>query len=140
MIKGRLNKKGYMLSLEAIIGVLILFLFFYYVAPQKVPATEPKNIELIQNAILNEVATNLALRNAVLASQMDYQPIRDAIDAFLKNRYNYYFVIKNTDEFPSSVDLSVPPKNKQVYAKSIVISATSDNIGPKAFYLYLWEK
>src|SRR3989344_8712016 len=107
MIKGRLNKKGYMLSLEAIIGVLILFLFFYYIAPQKVPATEPKNIELIQNAILNEVATNLALRNAVLASQMDYQPIRDAIDAFLKNRYNYYFVIKNTDEFPSSVDLSV---------------------------------
>lgn len=136
-----LNKKGYMLSIEAVLGILILFLFIYYIVPQRVAEVEPKNIELIQNAVLDEVSTNLALREDILDGQSDHQLIIEALNNLLASRYNYLFIIKNTGEFPSSlIDLAILPTDKQVYAKSIVVSATIENIGPKTFYFYLWEK
>ena len=63
-----MNKKAYLKTIEAIIAVVIILIFIFTVIPrERVPeASVPKNIEILQETITNEIENNEEYRQEII--------------------------------------------------------------------------
>ncbi|MBU0963406.1 MAG: hypothetical protein KKD48_05885 [Nanoarchaeota archaeon] len=160
-----MDNKGFVRTLEAVIAIVVIFIFIFTVLPsQKIEQKVPNNIKLIQDKVVNEIESNESLRKNVLtypSSSDAYYPAdltaleRDSkrieLNSFIENSFGQIRTIDfnftvcnelNQDCMPDFINkdpncgICYPLPNKQVYAKSIMISnATASRI----FRLYLWE-
>ncbi|MDD5650986.1 MAG: hypothetical protein PHF86_11310 [Candidatus Nanoarchaeia archaeon] len=154
-----MNKKGFVKIIEAVIAIIIIFIFMFTILPQgnKVEKV-PENIKLFQEKILDEIESNETLRQEVLEYPVSVSTLQIIsyrnninIDKFIKNNlyptleYNYTVCTDNNEVLICNPDfLNLPteyenmklPTNKAVYAKSrIIANSTQTN----TFKLYVWE-
>lgn len=134
-------KKGYLRTIEAVIAVVLIFIFLISVMPrQKNTITTPEEIETLQDKIAGEVENNPELRNYVLTG--DYT----SLESFIKEKipadrmdFNFNICDFNSNLVvcsPTNEDLGLPT-NKDVYARSIMISSSTSR---KIFRLFIWYK
>jgi hypothetical protein len=139
-----MNKKGYAKTVEAIIAVVIIFIFLIgvVVKNQKAEPDVPKDIELLQNVILNEIENNESLRDYTLGSStkdLEYLNnfINNSIGITNTNTDFNISIVNLTQEIPINIGL---PNKKTVYARSLIISSNFTTDDSRLLMLYLWYK
>lgn len=137
------NKKGYIRTLEAIIAMVLLFLFILTVLPKPETPVEPKNVDYIEESILLEIESNDVLRQEVL----NYVPGSQTpnLNSFVEDTtkrlpFDHAFLIKNAGNYPSQEDLEIlipSVSDRNLYLRTKIIGSGTTS---KVIYLYLWEK
>ena len=63
-----MNNKGFLRILEAVIAIIIIFMFTYYITPKDTEKidVEGEKIKLLQKTILNEISYNENFRDCIL--------------------------------------------------------------------------
>ena len=129
------NKKAYIRTLEAVVAILILYLVMTSVLSKNktTTASVPKDIELTQSLILDEIENNDYYRSCVLMK--DYFCLGDFINNTLKARYSYNLTLCTKDNcmYPET-------PSKEIYAKSIIISSNITRYNTTSVNLFLWRK
>lgn len=159
-----MNKKGFVKIIEAVIAIVIVFIFIFTILPKENKVEKiPENIRLFQEKILGEIESNEVLRKEVLdykifndagndrnSQILTYRKDKPAIDEFIRKNiyptldYNYTICADKTGSLvcnPDFVNLpndlkNIELPNKAIYAKSkIIANSTQTN----TFKLYVWE-
>jgi hypothetical protein len=161
-----MNKKGFVKILEAVIAIIIIFIFIFTILPRESKVEKiPENVRLFQERILSEIESNESLRQDVLKYKifkdeqiktinteiLSYRKDKPAIDKFIRSNlyptldYNYTVCVDSGDSLvcnPDFVNLGndlkniALPTNKAVYAKSRIIANSTQT---NTFKLYVWE-
>ena len=163
-----MNKKGFMVTIEAVIAIVIVLIFMLTtLLPKTQEVKIPENIKLSQERIMQEIESREDLRQSVLGypifdnviqhndqalTYLESSSQRQQLNSFIKGslnnpllNFNYTVCLAdNTKCRPEFVDkisqesksIYIGLPNKQIYAKSIMISSSD---GSRIFRLYLWE-
>ena len=143
-------KKGYLMTLEAIIAVVIIFLFIYSVMNiNQRGISKEENVKEKMDFILKGISLNEEYRECIVKGQIDDTEkecekqigeefvkagIRGFIEETLPDVYDYKLCIGNCN-------VGV---EKNIYVSSIFVSAVLDlkdkNKLYKEVYLYVWEE
>ncbi|MBS3155175.1 hypothetical protein J4404_01615 [Candidatus Woesearchaeota archaeon] len=156
----KMNKKGFMVTIEAVIAIVIVLIFMLTtLLPKTQEVKIPENIKLSQERIMQEIESREDLRQSVLnypipifnyrLDLLEISQQRTQLTSFIKSSlnnplidFNYTICSEtNTNCVPEFIDKSAQGlyaelPNKQIYAKSIMISSSD---GSRIFRLYLWE-
>jgi len=62
-----MDKQGFIKTIEAIIAVLIIFIFIYYITPKVNNSADIENIKLIQTEVLKGISENEGFRDCITA-------------------------------------------------------------------------
>ena len=139
-------KKGYLMTLEAIIAVVIIFLFIYSVMNiNQRGISKEENVKEKMDFILKGISLNEEYRECIVKGQIDDTEkecekqigeefvkagIRGFIEETLPDVYDYKLCIGNCN-------VGV---EKNIYVSSIFVSAVLDEKNEKEVYLHVWER
>ncbi|MBI2670870.1 hypothetical protein HYX18_02745 [Candidatus Woesearchaeota archaeon] len=129
------DKKAYIKTLEAIVAILLIYLFIAYLLKDNKPkqATAPIDIKLTQESILKEIQSSNYYRNCVLINNSTC--VNDLINSTIANKYNYAFSLCTK----SQCYIPITPA-KDVYLSSVIISANITDYSTTSINLYVWRK
>jgi len=141
-------KKGYVRTLEAILGIIILLVFVYGVLPRFTFNEDPSEVQLIKDSILTEVREDQIFRDEILLAA-DNTFLIDSSNTDLSNfvaeiinldMYDFIVGMNDAEDF-TIPDISNSPKllpeDKDIFSDSILIS--EDPANAKIFTIYFWE-
>ncbi len=137
-----MTKKGYIRTLEAVVAILIIFLFIYTILPrqQQQEIVQPDEIRLLQQAVLREIESNATFRQYVLSNADGND---DRLDSYAENvlvlvgKYGHNISIQDADN--SIVQPASLPSDRNIYADSLVIGSNLNSYNPKIVTFYVWE-
>ncbi len=140
-----MDKSGFLKTLEAIIGIILLLIVIYTIIPRYV---EPKpdvslSVQDAQRFIVNDISENESLRTLILTSEDDAliaSEVENAIKAHMIP--NYDFVCAICPQTGSCIQLS--PIDKRVYMSDVFIASsiglTLATQNPKIVRFWMWTK
>ncbi|MDD5133595.1 MAG: hypothetical protein PHD81_00460 [Candidatus Nanoarchaeia archaeon] len=144
-----MNKKAYIRTVEAVIAILLTFIFIMTILTPKESQKE-NTLSSIQKNTLKIIELNSSLRKNVLESQLGvpfnptdpnriqlYNTIKDNTKKFVTLDFNFTVCDQKNTNCNPNIKNDFIPKNKDVYAKSIMMSSLDKT---RIFRLYLWEK
>ena len=139
-------KKGYLMTLEAIIAVVIIFLFIYSVMNvSQRGISKEENVKEKMDFILKGISLNEEYRECIVKGRVDKTGkecekqisekfvkagIKEFIEETLPDVYDYKLCIGNCN-------VGV---EKNIYVSSIFVSAVLDEKNEKEVYLHVWER
>ena len=133
------NKKGFVKLLEAVIAIILIFIFITLIIPRKAQeqTTIPREITATQDIIIEGIQSDEILRQKILDNNDN--TLQDFINSKIPENIGVYFIICqiNSPCIPAS---NILPTREAVYTKSLVISDNYAGNPPKLFKLYLWRK
>lgn len=155
-----MDKKGFIKTVEAIIAVLIIFIFIYYITPKSTGNKEANDIKELQAEILKGISENEVYRECIITcpdnsictikgnEQLNFNSqtctnniltnIKNFIEESLTPKFknNYQLVICTQGSCGS------PPEEDTVYTSAIIVTSslktTPPAYNPKIVRLYLW--
>lgn len=144
------NKKAWIKLLEAFMAIslviVILSLSFYNVSKKN---TDVKDlIEEKEFETLNMIQTNDTLRESIFNVNVSLIPIESNQSGFPDDVNSFWnSTIINSIECKLKIcladsicELTTYPNNKEIYVKSVIISATREQFSPKTLASFCWEK
>ncbi len=133
------NKKGFVKILEAVIAIILIFIFITLIIPRKAQeqATIPREITAAQTRIIDGIQSDETLRQKIFNNNDN--TLQDFINSNIQQNMGVHFIICqiNSPCIPAS---DIPPTKEAVYTKSLVIADNYAGNPPKLFKLYLWRK
>lgn len=145
------NKKGYIRTLEAIIAIVLVFIFIISILPkeEKISVT-PKDIDLTAEGILNEIQNNKDYRNYVIGMDLTdgkcgEKDCYTEVNADIKNgiipiTIDYILAVcdisQNTVPCYPDINTIEFPKT-DIYPRSILITEVNTK---RVVKLFLWRK
>ncbi len=149
------NKKGFIRTLEAVIAIILILGFIFWITPKVVEFEEkvPENVANAKDFILNQILSEKEYSECVLfASEGECESvlsdssegsckdiiINELIEDNIPHGYSYHCEICSSSG--SCTNLPEPDKTlkKSVYTGSIFVYGSSTNY--KVFRIYIWEK
>ena len=155
-----MNKQGFIKTVEAIIAVLIIFIFIYYVTPKSSDNKDTSDIKKLQEEILKGISENEIYRGCIVtcpneitctikgnehpgfnSPECTTNDIPTAMQTFIeksltpKFQTNYQLVICTQGSCGS------PPEKDTVYTSAVIVTSslkTTPPYNPKVVRLYLW--
>ena len=130
-------KKAYIITIEAIIAIVVLYIFMTYAISRNVEKPKvsiPRDIEISQETILSQIQTNDFFRTCAL--QEDRACLDNMMTLSLKQGLMYNFTICHGVSCP----VFILQENKDVYAKSLIISTNTTDYSTTLITLYIWRK
>jgi len=156
-----MNKRGFLRTLEAVIAVIIVFLFIYYAGRSSdKDARFVQGIRSLEESILNDISKNDAFRECIVTTSLadsndddnekaDVQEIGEGgrcpdvkkfIEDSLPSRYkdNYAFTVCDPKE-PGTCSLPAI-SSKEVYTSAVIISSSLNNkeYSPRVLRIWLY--
>lgn len=160
-----MNKRGFIRTLEAVVAIIIVFLFIYY-AGRSSDKDERfvQGIKSLEESILNDISKNDGFRDCIVSSdvnafnelagksvsncmnQKHENQCAKGIDCYiegslpLKYKNNYAFTICSpTDSGGCSIPGSIG-KSKEVYTSAVIISSSLNNkeYSPRVLRMWLY--
>lgn len=134
------NKKGWMMIVEAVIAVMILFGFVFIAMAKQAQETralqEKPNFYDVANSLAVKAQENETIRGHVLGEleeevQKDLQDEASKINSRLK-------VNVNITEVGGSCTFTLPGEEKEIYSASVLIATNSD-YDPKKLCIFVWQ-
>ena len=130
------NKRGWTSVIEVFVSILLIAGIMAVVINSNA-VQKPKISEQIykeQALILKIIQMDDDLREEVLSKNfnMENEKIKNTIPDYLKCEAKIC-------DFPEECNLDALPE-KEIYAKSVLITATADEYKPKELKLWCWEK
>ncbi|MEM3122415.1 MAG: hypothetical protein QXH60_03170 [Candidatus Pacearchaeota archaeon] len=135
------NKRGFLRILEAFISIIIVLgvVVFLYVNQVQKPNQEEAINEII-DIIISHLSNEEELRKAILES--DEEKIENEIRKFIpeSGELDFRFRICDINEICDCIERECMMRN--IYSREAVISVTleSEELKPKIFSIFLWEK
>ncbi|MBI2507323.1 hypothetical protein HYV89_00025 [Candidatus Woesearchaeota archaeon] len=154
-----MNKRGFLRTLEAVIAVVIVFLFIYYAGKSSgdKDARYVQGIRSLQESVLDEISKNDDFRECIVSTSnddTDGNDIRDIveigeggrckeIDTFIKDSLPTRFKERYAFNVCNPLDLgscSLPGniKGGEVYTSAVVISSSLNNGKYNPRILRMW--
>ena len=156
-----MNKRGFLRTLEAVIAVIIVFLFIYYAGRSSdKDARFVQGIRSLEESILNDISKNDAFRECIVTTSLadtdtdgkgkgkaDVQEIGEGatcpevkqfIEDSLPSRYrnNYAFTVCDPKELGSCTLPTI--SSKEVYTSAVIISSSLNNKEYNPRVLRMW--
>jgi len=151
-----MNKRGFLRTLEAVIAVIIVFLFIYYAGRSSDKDTRfVQGIRSLEESILNDISKNDAFRDCIVSAsgdvnnnkKVDYTEIGDGvfcldikrfIEDSLPSRYkdNYAFTVCDPKDLGRCTLPYIP--SKEVYTSAVIISSSLNNKEYSPRILRIW--
>ncbi|MFA5993142.1 MAG: hypothetical protein WC796_05540 [Candidatus Pacearchaeota archaeon] len=145
MIKG---KKGIVRIIEVFIAIIIIAsvaVFIYTAQVKKVDRSE--SVYRLETIILDRIASNDTLRNAVLKSDEpdpagigNITLINNTIKDVVPSDYVFMFKICGLNQICGLEHTSSYYTKKEIYAREISVSSTLSEYDPKKIRLFIWLK
>ena len=144
-----MNKKGFIRTLEAVVSIILIFTFIYFILPKQIAIeTEiPENVQLSQKFVLEEILYNSAFRSCVfgtpvntLLNGVNCKDINLCdIDSFIRQEIpvSYDYACEVCNQVATCIGEDIP-FDKNVYANSIFL--VKDPSTPKVLRIYVWER
>lgn len=129
-----MDKKGFIKTIEAIVAVLLLYIFITAILIQNKPkqASVPLDVKLTQESVLKEVSNSNYYRNCVLRND------KNCVDSLMRktigDQYNYTFSLCTATQ----CSLPITPA-KDVYYNSIIIASNFTDYQTTSVNLYIWK-
>lgn len=126
------GKKAYLKTLEAVIAIVLSFIFLIFLIPSK-PDTQERRPDL---DLINVLGQNPTFRTCVLIE--NYSCTNTTFEAYYPQviiDYNYRF---NISSDPKISGIELPAAN--IHSESLVIAGNDTYINPKTVRLYYWLK
>ena len=150
-----MNKQGFIKTVEAIIAVLIIFIFIYYVTPKSTTNQDTSDIKKLQEEILKGISENEEFRECIIQETgigiiqstgitgfATCNGIATTMQTFIESsltkkfQTNYQLVICTQGSCGS------PPEKDTVYTSAVIVTSslktTPPTYNPKVVRLYLW--
>ena len=130
-------KKAYIITIEAIIAIVVLYIFMTYALSRNVERPKvsvPKDIALSQDTIFSQIQTNDYYRTCAL--QENYPCLDNMIGLSVKQGWLYNFTICHT----TLCQAFILNENKDVYVKSLILSTNTTYYNTTLVTLYIWRK
>jgi len=133
-----MNKKGWLRILEAFIGIILITGFLLFViAKQTTKVDVGEEIGKLQEVILNQIANNESLREAVLDGDPEPHLIRNFVESRTPNGFESEINI-------CRVDNVCGPENyhKEMYVREVIISTKIEvgtGVNPKKLKIFIWR-
>ncbi len=150
-----MDKKGFIKTVEAIIAVLIIFIFIYYVTPKSSDNKDISDIKELQAEILKGISENEAFRECIVKEtgietiqstgiigfENCNNGVSTAMQTFIESsltkkfQTNYQLVICTQGSCGS------PPEEDTVYTSAVIVTSSlkaPPTYNPKVVRLYLW--
>lgn len=128
----RMKKKAYMKTLEAVIAMVLSFMFITFFVPIR-SETEQRQPDLDMVNILEQ---NMAFRTCVLSENIS------CLNSTFESYYPYvildYGYAINVSRDPKVSGVSLPTTN--VHSESLLIAGNDTYITPKTVRIYYWLK
>jgi len=158
-----MNKRGFLRTLEAVIAVIIVFLFIYYAGRSSdKDARFVQGIRSLEESILNDISKNDAFRECIVTTSLadtdtdgkgkgkaDVQEIGEGgrcpdvkkfIEGSLPSRYkdNYAFTVCDPKDLGRCTLPNIP--SKEVYTSAVIISSSLSNgqYSPRILRIWLY--
>ena len=145
MIKG---KKGIVRIIEVFIAITIIAsvaIFIYTVQITKVDRSEA--VYRLETIILDKIASNDSLRNAVLRSnspgsdgENNITLINNTIRSIAPSDYVFMFKICELNQICGLEYTSSYYTKNEIFAKEVSVSSTLNEYNPKKIRLFIWLK
>ncbi|MEK6951539.1 MAG: hypothetical protein AABX29_00835 [Nanoarchaeota archaeon] len=158
-----MNKQGFIKTVEAIIAVLIIFIFIYYITPKSTGNKETNDIKELQAEILKGISENEVYRECIVSCPDG--SICTIEKSGISNNFNTQTCTNNnnipadmkgfiekslTPKFKDNYQLVIctqgncgsPPEKDTVYTSAVIVTSslktTPPTYNPKVVRLYLW--
>ena len=114
-----MNKKGFLRTLEAILAIIIVFLFIYYAGRGSGDRDMRyvQGIRSLQESILDEISKNDDFRECIVSAEIS--KFNDDIDKFKANNCMSQDRDNCAEEIDCHVEGSLPSRYKEKYAFTI---------------------
>lgn len=141
MVKIKMNKKGWIKTLEAVIAIILIMGFILIITPKHEIGEEiPENVKVAQEFILEEVLYNETFRNCVINAKTGSckkdggckEDLNNFIAENVPAGYDYECEICISG---SCIALPTETLEKSVYVNNVFIAE-----GPRIFRIYFWRK
>ncbi|MDO8628577.1 MAG: hypothetical protein Q7R56_02385 [Nanoarchaeota archaeon] len=136
------NKKGFIKTLEAVIAIILILTFIYYILPRATPEhpETPDNVRTAQNNIINELLYNNNYRECIFQTvnnQCPNNPACDVQELINNNKpYGYDYACEVCDQVQSCTPAEQLPLDRNLYVNSIYLIKDQ----PRILRIYLWKK
>ena len=152
-----MNKRGFIRTLEAVVAIIIVFLFIYYAGRSSDKDTRfVQGIKSLEESILNDISKNDGFRDCIVTTSLadtngngkaDVQEIGEGatcpevkqfIEDSLPSRYrnNYAFTVCDPKELGSCTLPTI--SSKEVYTSAVIISSSLNNKEYNPRVLRMW--
>ena len=128
----KMNKRAYMMTFEAVLAIILSFLFITFIVTSRSP-TEIKKQSVNLALILKD---NPDFRNCALASNVS------CLNSSLELHYPDFTKVFAYD-FNITTDPKLPPPelpSKDIFVESLFITGNNTYSYPRVVRLYYWEK
>ncbi|MEM3113245.1 MAG: hypothetical protein QXI33_02365 [Candidatus Pacearchaeota archaeon] len=140
------GKRGYLRIIEAFVAIILLASVLIYFYVNNLQAKDSSDaIYKLERAILEEIASNASLRDAVLngdsllttpEAERNRTLINNTINRYIQGEFNFEFQICGLNEICGASKYV----NKEVFSDQISISSTLEKYDPKVIRMFVWEK
>lgn len=134
------NKKGWIKITEVVIAIMILSSVLIILYTNNITETDISSyVGNLQSDILNDISMDEFIHNEILLSEEGI--VSNNITTFVRGKLpnNFNFTIKICSVYANScLPDELPHKN--VYVEEVIISSNFENLSPKIFRIYVWEK
>jgi len=150
------GKKGYIKTIEAIIAIVLILVFIYFVIPKELPSMGANyRVENYKKFFIKEMQYNEELREKLMligdvstcesdcliagtcgVCQEVMQDIDDIMDKGVLG-YDYYFKIC---DIPTCTMSALIPEERSVYMFDVLISSEGSEVNPLIVRIWMWNK
>ena len=143
--KSNMHKKGFIRTLEAVIAVIIIFTFIYFILPKTISEAgdTPVQVKSSQDYIVSDILYDETRRADLFAASQGVCP--GSVQGFVGSLTPFGFA--NACEICEQVQTCIGPDavpfDRNVYVNSIyliTLDAATNNPKPKVLRVYMWEQ
>ena len=127
-----MNKGGFLRILEAIIAVILIMSVMFLLFNKTRTSNEPDLSEKARN-ILEEVASNFTMREAVLNNN------KSIVDNYISTKIPESYLKFETRICEVDEACGKPEYVGNLYSAERIISSTIETLGPKKIRLFIWR-
>ncbi len=127
-----MDKNGYLKTLEALLAIILTFLFLIFIIPKGLEDSKQENQKTMQNLLTYEGFRNELINLSGCINSTSNNTLSDMITSNLGANYDYYLC---KDQKPENL-----PRT-EVFAESLFFTGNlTDYYDSKIIRLYYWNK
>ena len=142
-----MHKKGFIRTLEAVIAVMLILTFIYFILPKTI-ATEgdvPPQVKSAQDFIVRDILYDKSRRDDLFAANEGFCP--GSVNGFVASLtpFSFAHACEICEQVQTCLDSAIVPFDRNVYVSSMYLvgldtSTAEPQVHPKVLRIYMWER
>lgn len=149
-----MNKRGFIKTLEAVLAVIIVFIFIFTLSQKSSSDNNIKTMRDMQEGLLSGISKNDNFRSCIVSAQKASLPyigagnaqdpcFEEDIKGYITKSLPSRFVKQGDERYRMWVcdvdDCTLPElSGKYVYTSAVIISSDLEDYKPRIFRIWMW--